>query len=35
MSSSAEVVGELGVLRMQPELVRAACERAHALDKFL
>jgi len=28
-------VGEPGVLRMQPELVRAACERAHALDKFL
>lgn len=27
----AEVVGEPGVLRMQPELVRAACERAHAL----
>lgn len=30
-----EVVGEPGVLRMQPEPVRAACERAHALDKFL
>jgi len=28
-------VGVPGVLRMQPELVRAACERAHALDKFL
>jgi len=28
-------VGELGVLRMQPEPVRAACERAHALGKFL
>jgi len=28
-------VGEPGVLRMQPEPVRAACERAHALDKFL
>ena len=27
----AEVMGEPGVLRMQPELVRAACERAHAL----
>ena len=27
----AEVVGEPGVLRMQPELVRATCERAHAL----
>ncbi len=27
----AEVVGEPGVLRMQPELVRVACERAHAL----
>ena len=27
----AEVVDEPGVLRMQPELVRAACERAHAL----
>lgn len=27
----AEVVGEPGVLRMQPELVCAACERAHAL----
>ena len=27
----AEIVGEPGVLRMQPELVRAACERAHAL----
>lgn len=27
----AEVVGEPGVLRMQPELVRTACERAHAL----
>lgn len=27
----AEVVGEPGMLRMQPELVRAACERAHAL----
>jgi len=28
-------VGEPGVLRMQPEPVRAACARAHALDKFL
>jgi hypothetical protein len=28
-------VGEPGVLRMQPEPVRAACERAHALGKFL
>jgi len=28
-------VGEPGVLRMQPEPVRAACKRAHALDKFL
>ena len=27
----AEVVGEPGVLRMQPELVKAACDRAHAL----
>ena len=27
----AETVGEPGVLRMQPELVRSACERAHAL----
>ena len=27
----AEVVGEPGVLRMQPALVRAACDRAHAL----
>ena len=27
----AEVVGEPGVLRMQPELVRAACDTAHAL----
>ena len=27
----AEVVGEPGVLRMQPKLVRTACERAHAL----
>lgn len=27
----AEVIGEPGVLRMQPELVRAACEKAHAL----
>lgn len=27
----AEVVGEPGVLRMQPELVRAACDKAHAL----
>lgn len=27
----AEVVGEPGVLRMQPELVRAACSKAHAL----
>jgi len=28
-------VGVPGVLRMQPEPVRAACERAHALGKFL
>ncbi|MBQ0064569.1 MAG: amidohydrolase family protein [Firmicutes bacterium] len=27
----AEVVGEPGVLRMQPEIVKAACERAHEL----
>ena len=27
----AEVVGEPGVLRMQPELVKAACDRAHEL----
>ena len=27
----AEVVGEPGVLRMQPPLVKAACDRAHAL----
>ena len=27
----AEVVGEPGVLRMQPALVKAACDRAHAL----
>ena len=27
----AEVVGEPGVLRMQPALVKAACEKAHAL----
>ena len=27
----AEVVGEPGVLRMQPALVRAACDKAHAL----
>ena len=27
----AEAVGEPGVLRMQPELVRAACSKAHAL----
>ena len=27
----AEKVGEPGVLRMQPELVKAACDRAHAL----
>lgn len=27
----AEVVGEPGVLRMQPEIVKAACDRAHAL----
>ena len=27
----AEVVGEPGVLRMRPELVKAACDRAHAL----
>ena len=33
MPSSAEVVGEPGVLRMQPEPVRAACKRE--LDKFL
>ena len=28
----AEVVGEPGVLRMQPELVKAACDRAHGLS---
>ena len=27
----AEVVGEPGVLRMQPELVKAACDKAHSL----
>ena len=27
----ADVVGEPGVLRMQPELVKAACDRAHEL----
>ena len=27
----AEVVGEPGVLRMMPELVKAACDRAHSL----
>lgn len=27
----AEVVGEPGVLRMQPEIVKAVCERAHEL----
>jgi len=27
----AEVVGEPGVLRMQPEIVKAACEKAHEL----
>lgn len=27
----AEVVGEPGVLRMKPDMVRAACQRAHAL----
>ena len=27
----AVVVGEPGVLRMQPPLVKAACDRAHAL----
>ena len=27
----AEVVGEPGVLRMRPELVKAACEKAHSL----
>ncbi len=27
----AEVVGEPGVLRMQPEMVKAACDRAHEL----
>ena len=27
----AEVVGEPGVLRMQPEIVKAACDRAHEL----
>lgn len=27
----AEVVGEPGVLRMRPELVKAACDKAHAL----
>ena len=29
--SDAEVKGEPGVLRMQPEIVRAACDRAHEL----
>lgn len=29
--SDAEVKGEPGVLRMQPEVVRAACDRAHEL----
>lgn len=28
----AEVVGEPGVLRMAPELVKAACDKAHALS---
>lgn len=27
----AEVVGEPGVLRMEPPLVKAACDKAHAL----
>lgn len=28
----AEVVGEPGVLRMKPELVKAACDKAHSLN---
>ena len=31
----AEVVGEPGVLRMQPALVKAACDRAHALGMIV
>ena len=31
----AEVVGEPGVLRMQPELVRAACDTAHGLGMLV
>ena len=31
----AEVVGESGVLRMQPELVKAACDKAHSLGMIV
>ena len=31
----AEVVGEPGVLRMSPELVKAACDKAHALGMLV
>ena len=31
----AEVVGEPGVLRMPPELVRAACDKAHSLGMLV
>ena len=31
----AEVVGEPGVLRMQPALVKAACDKAHALGMIV
>ena len=31
----AEVVGELGVLRMPPALVRAACDKAHSLGMLV
>ena len=31
----AEVVGEPGVLRMPPALVRAACDKAHSLDMLV
>ncbi len=31
----AEVVGEPGVLRMQPELVKAACDKAHSLGMIV
>ena len=31
----AEVVGEPGVLRMQPELVKAACNKAHSLGMIV